>query len=109
MSMPHIRPLASLILAVIAFSGQLLDQTTSQPLAHVKLRVSGQASAGATTNADGRFTLRVFKPGTYAVTAESDDVPPQTFRVTVGKHQSSAITVKLCSTTLDYHCATPND
>jgi protocatechuate 3,4-dioxygenase beta subunit len=109
MSMAHIRSLATLTFAVIAFSGQLLDQTTGQPLTHVTVAVSGPANAKATTDAQGRFSFKSLKPGAYTVTADSDDVPPQTFHVTVKRNQSASLTVKLCSTTLDYHCGAPNN
>lgn len=109
MSTTHIRSVASFALAVIMFSGQFLDQTTSQPLAHVNVHLSGPATASTTTNTQGRFAFRSLRPGTYTVEAESNDVPPQTFHVTLRRNRATVLNVTLCSTTLDYHCATPND
>jgi hypothetical protein len=106
MSTAFTRAAASLALALATFTGQLVDQTTGQPLTSVRVRAAGPGSASATSDAHGRFTLKNLRPGSYTIVVESDDVPQQTFHVTLsGNHP--AFTIKACSTTLDYHCATP--
>jgi len=97
-----VRRLAS-ALALAVLSGHVIDRTTGQALAHV--RVTG-AGARSTTDSAGRYTLRGIKPGSVRVTLESDDVPAQHFTVTVRggamQHDFTA-----CSTTLDYDCGAP--
>jgi hypothetical protein len=103
----RIKALASLVLALATFSGTLVDKTTGQPLTHVLVHVSGLSNAYATTDAHGRFTVKDLRPGGYNVTVESNDVPQQTFHVTLAADHITVLTIKACSTTLDYHCATP--
>jgi protocatechuate 3,4-dioxygenase beta subunit len=98
----HAAPLA-LAFALAVLSGRVLDRTTGQGLAHV--RVSAAATR-ATTDAAGRYVLRGLKPGATAVTLESDDVPAQHFTVIVGSG-ANAHDFRACSTTLDYSCAAP--
>ena len=89
-------------LALAILTGHVLDRTTGQGLAHV--RVTAGASH-TTTDASGTFTLRGLKAGSLAVTLESDDVPAQHFTLTVRgatQHDFHA-----CSTTLDYSCGAP--
>jgi hypothetical protein len=107
MSMPHTRALATLALALATFSGQIVDQTTGQPLTKVHVQASGPTSAGATSDARGRFTLKALRPGRYTIQLQSDDVPQQTFHVTLAPNRNTVLTMKACSTTLDYHCAAP--
>lgn len=101
------KTLAALVLALATFSGTLLDQTTGQPLTNVHVHAAGPSAADATTDAHGRFTLKSLQPGNYTVTIESNDVPQQTFKVTLAGNQITVLTMKACSTTLDYHCAAP--
>jgi hypothetical protein len=104
---PRINALASLVLALATFSGTLVDQTTGQPLTQVVVHVSGLSKSYATTDAHGRFTFTNLRPGGYTVEVESNDVPQQTFHVTLPADHTTVLTIKACSTTLDYHCATP--
>jgi hypothetical protein len=98
---------ASLALALITFSGTLLDQTTGQPLAHVGIRAVGPSAGDAVSDAHGRFRLRALRPGTYTLFVQSNDVPLQTFRLTIDGNGAMKRTLRACSTTLDYHCASP--
>jgi len=107
MSTAYTRSLATLLLALATFSGTLLDRTTGQPLTSVHVHAAGPSAADATTDAHGRFTLKSLQPGSYTVTIESNDVPPQTFKVTLAGNRITVLTMKACSTTLDYHCAGP--
>jgi Carboxypeptidase regulatory-like domain len=107
MSNAYIRTIASLALALVTFSGTLLDQTTGQPLSRVSVHAQGPSQADATTDAHGRFHLTALRPGTYTISVQSSDVPQQTFRFTLPAEHSVARTIKACSTTLDYHCGTP--
>ncbi|HTV92580.1 MAG TPA: carboxypeptidase regulatory-like domain-containing protein [Verrucomicrobiae bacterium] len=107
MSTAYTRTLASLALALATFSGTLLDKTTGQPLTKVQVHVTGPATADATTDAHGRFTLKNLAPGAYTINVQSNDVPPQTFTVKLVGNRITVLTIKACSTTLDYHCAAP--
>lgn len=107
MSNAFIRTASTFALVLVTFAGTLIDQTTGQPLTKVHVDAAGPASASATTDAHGRFTLAKLKPGAYTLTVESDDVPPQEFKVTLAPKPIVAMTIKACSTTLDYHCAGP--
>ncbi len=102
----RIKALASFVLAFATFSGTLVDRTTGQPLTHVHVYVAGPSAEDDITDAHGQFTLKNLKPGSYTVTVESNDVPQQTFKVTLS-HRITVLTIKACSTTLDYHCAAP--
>ncbi|HEY5340595.1 MAG TPA: carboxypeptidase regulatory-like domain-containing protein [Candidatus Aquilonibacter sp.] len=106
MSTTYTRILTSLALVLATFSGRLLDQTTDQPLTSVHVQVSGPTARHATTDAHGRFTLKGLRPGAYTVSVQSDDVPPQTFHVKLAHSRITVLTMKACSTTLDYHCGT---
>ncbi len=89
--------------AVVAISGHVLDRTTGQPLAHVRVTVG---AAHATTDARGTFTLRGVKAGRADVAVESDDVPLQHFAIDVAPH-ATHLDIHACSTTLDYNCGAP--
>jgi hypothetical protein len=102
MSMPYTRTALSLALIFTALFGTLQDKTTGQPLPNVSV-AAGHATA--TTDAHGRFVLKL-APGSYTLTVESNDVPPQAFAVRA-KPGRTNVTLKACSTTLDYHCAGP--
>jgi hypothetical protein len=107
MSNAHTRSFLSLVLALAAISGQLLDQTTGQPLTRVHVHAAGPSHGDATSDAHGRFTISGLRPGRYTIDVESNDVPQQSFHVTVAPNHTAALTMKACSTTLDYHCAVP--
>jgi hypothetical protein len=99
------RACASLVVLVVLV-GHIVDKTTGQPLTGVDVSAHGPtASHPVRTNDAGTFTLPGLAPGHYTLTLSSDDVPPQTFDVTVraGKSQQAKFTA--CSTTLDYSCA----
>lgn len=90
---------AAVALAIV--TGQVTDRTTGQPMPGVRVAIG---SAQTKTGADGTYRLAGVRPGARVVNAFSDDVPPQSFTVTVGKgtvHRSFAV----CSITLDYSCA----
>lgn len=89
--------------AVVLLSGHVLDRTTGQGLAHVRVVAGG---AHAVTDGAGAYALRGLTPGAIAVTLESDDVPVQHFTVTVGK-RATRHDFRACSTTLDYACGAP--
>jgi hypothetical protein len=108
MSNAFIRSASTLMLALVTWTGTLLDQTTGQPLVKVQVTAAGPASAHATTDAHGRFTLTGLQPGAYAITVESNDVPQQRFSVKLAPN-TATFTIKACSTTLDYHCGPPGD
>ncbi len=91
------------IFAVLVFSGRVLDRTTGQGLPHVVVEVG---NARATTDANGRFSIRNAKPGRSNVTVKSDDVPTQHFPITIGT-TGAHLDLRVCSTTLDYNCGTP--
>ncbi|HUN28700.1 MAG TPA: carboxypeptidase-like regulatory domain-containing protein [Alphaproteobacteria bacterium] len=107
MSIAYTRALASLALALATFSGTLVDQTTGQPLTKVHVHAAGPSSAQATSDAHGHFTLKGLVPGPYTLTIESNDVPQQTFKITLAPNRTTVLTMKACSMTLDYHCGTP--
>jgi protocatechuate 3,4-dioxygenase beta subunit len=94
---------ACVALALALLAGRVLDRTTGQPLAHVRVS-SGHVSA--TTDAAGRFTLRGLPPGHADVLLESDDVPAQHASVTLGPGTTHR-DLRACSTTLDYNCSSP--
>lgn len=89
---------AGLLAAVLI--GTVSDRTTGQPLPGVSVSIG---SVHAVTRADGSFKLAGLKAGRTTLHAESDDVPPQHFAVTVGKASLRA-NLRVCSTTLDYNC-----
>lgn len=91
-------------LALVVLAGRVLDRTTGQPLAHVRV-TSGQASA--VTDSAGRFVLRGLHPGHADLLLESDDVPAQHANVTLGTGTTHR-DLRACSTTLDYSCAGPD-
>ncbi len=92
----------TIALALAMLTGHVLDRTTGQGLAHVRVTAG---SAHATTDRSGSFTLRGLKAGPLAVTLESDDVPVQHFTVTV--RGATEHDFRACSTTLDYSCGAP--
>lgn len=84
--------------------GTVSDRTTGQPLPGVTIAVG---KVHTTSHADGSFRLNGLTPGHATLSANSDDVPPQTFEVTIGAAQSH-VALRLCSTTLDYNCGLPH-
>jgi protocatechuate 3,4-dioxygenase beta subunit len=91
-------------IAVVLLTGRVLDRTTGQPLAHVRVS-SGHVSA--TTDSAGRFSLRGLHPGRAELLLESDDVPAQHASVTLGTGTTHR-DLRACSTTLDYNCSSPD-
>jgi cytochrome c556 len=81
--------LAALLIGIVS------DRTTGQPLPGVTVSIG---AIHAVTRADGSFKLAGVKAGRATLNAESDDVPPQHFPVTVGKASSRA-DLRVCSTT----------
>lgn len=90
-------------LAVTILIGQVTDKTTGQPLVGVQIMATVHSThAVATTNKHGLFHLNL-PPGKYTLHLSSADVPPQQHELVVkGKQQS--VTLRACSTTLDYSC-----
>lgn len=99
----HLRR-AYVVLALVILAGRVLDRTTGQPLAHVRVS-SGHISA--TTDSAGRFMLRGLHPGRADLLLESDDVPAQHATVTLGTG-TTYHDLRACSTTLDYNCSSPD-
>jgi hypothetical protein len=83
--------------------GSVVDRTTGQPLPGVTIALGNLHAISGT---DGTFRLSGVKPGRATLNVSSDDVPPQTFSVTVGT-TTSHVALRLCSTTLDYNCGPP--
>jgi protocatechuate 3,4-dioxygenase beta subunit len=94
---------ACVAFALVVLSGRVLDRTTGQPLAHVRVS-SGHVAAK--TDSAGRFTLRGLRPGRADVLLESDDVPAQHTSVKLGTRTTNQ-DLRACSTTLDYNCSGP--
>lgn len=94
------------LLVLTALTGLIVDRTTGQPLTGVDVSAQGAAKvAPGRTNDAGAYTLRDLTPGSYTLTISSDDVPPQTFKVSVRAAKSQRFNITACSTTLDYSCA----
>jgi hypothetical protein len=94
------------LLALTVLAGKVVDRTTGQPLTSVDVSARGAANvAPAKTGDDGRYILRGLAPGHYTITVSSDDVPPQTFDVSVRAVKMQQFNIVACSTTLDYSCA----
>lgn len=94
--------LAALAIALLA--GRITDKTTGQPLAGVRVRATGAyATRTAVTDRHGRYAIPGLHPGRYRIRISSNDVPPQTFHVTVGRAPRK-YDITACSTTLDYEC-----
>ena len=106
MPIPHIRSiLATLVLVV--FAAQIVDTTTGQPMPKLTVTFSGAMHRTLTSDAQGRVKVSDLKAGAYTIRVESKDVPPQEFHVSLKPGETLVTTMKVCSTTLDYHCGTP--
>ncbi|HTW82486.1 MAG TPA: carboxypeptidase regulatory-like domain-containing protein [Candidatus Sulfotelmatobacter sp.] len=103
--MHALRSLPTLALGLALVAGHVTDQTTGQPLPHVKVTAVGAKTLHAVTDADGAYTLRGVPAGHYRVTLQSDDVPPRTYDLVVGKAANQTHDFVACSTTLDYNCS----
>ncbi len=107
MSSAHIRSLGCVALVFATFSGHVVDVTTGQPMPGVHIHLAGAATSDVTTDAAGRFVIRRLRPGGYTISVESDDVPEQDFPVKLVANRITVLDLKVCSTTLDYHCGGP--
>ncbi|MEA2763046.1 MAG: hypothetical protein QOD47_2330 [Gemmatimonadaceae bacterium] len=86
--------------AQVAGAGTITGTVTSdtgQPVSGVQVLVVGRGM-GATTDADGHFTIRGVPPGTYQLRAQRIGFAPRNTQVTVGANQ--AITADLALTQL---------
>ena len=91
-------------LAIVLLVGRITDKTTGQPLVGVHVRATGAyAARTAVTDRNGRYTIPGLRPGRYRIRISSNDVPPQTFHVTV-ERTPQTYDITACSTTLDYEC-----
>ncbi len=97
---------ACALLAAALLAGHVVDRTTGQGLANVRVTAGG---ASTVTDRAGAYALHGVKAGALTITLESDDVPRQTFPVNV-RGAKTHLDVRACSTTLDYECggAAPN-
>ena len=89
------------MLAAALLAGHVVDRTTGQGLANVRVTAGG---ASTVTDRAGAYALHGVKAGALTITLESDDVPRQTFPVNV-RGAKTHFDVRACSTTLDYACA----
>ena len=100
----------SILLTIVlaAVTGTILDKTTGQPLAGVRVTTAaGDHQVKTRTDAQGRFSLGSLPDGIYTLHLSSDDVPPQTIRLRVAG-KTARLTLRACSTTLDYTCGGQN-
>ncbi len=100
----HTRAALTVALVLSVFAGRLVDTTTGQPLPGVSIRLAGPSSASVTSDRLGRFRIKALKPGSYTVKMQSQDVPQQQIGVTLRANTTTVLDIKICSTTLDYHC-----
>ncbi|MBV8638405.1 MAG: DUF2012 domain-containing protein [Candidatus Eremiobacteraeota bacterium] len=100
--MNHLPVYLAAVFAVL--SGTITDKTTGQPLQGVTVTATAGAHTLRTkTDAEGHFVLSHVNDGDYALHLSSRDVPAQTVHVRV-HGASTHVTLKACSTTLDYSC-----
>jgi hypothetical protein len=92
---------AALALAIL--TGRVIDRTTGQPLAGVRVSAG---SLHSVSDKKGHYRLAGVRAGTISLTLESDDVPKQRVDATV-RNGTTMHDVRACSTTLDYNCSTP--
>ena len=86
--------------AQVAGTGTITGTITSdagQPLSDVQVLLVGRG-IGATTDADGHFTIRGVPPGTYQLRAQRIGFAPRSTQVTVGANQT--VTADLALTQL---------
>lgn len=93
---------ATSALALVVLIGHVTDATTGQPLVNVTIAVG---SRNATTDKHGAYRIGGLTPGQYTLSASSNDVPPQHRSVVVKSSAQTTLNLVLCSTTLDYSCA----
>ncbi|HEY8831291.1 MAG TPA: carboxypeptidase-like regulatory domain-containing protein, partial [Gemmatimonadaceae bacterium] len=76
--------------AQVAGTGTITGTVTSdtgQPVSGVQVFLVGRG-IGATTDADGHFTIRGVPPGTYQLRAQRIGFTPRSTQVTVGANQT---------------------
>ena len=89
---------------LVVLSGTITDKTTGQPLQGVTVTASaGSQTLHSRTDAEGHFVFTHITDGRYTLHLSSRDVPAQTINVRV-QGTSTQLTLKACSTTLDYSC-----
>lgn len=103
MRLKAVASVAASFFALAVLFGHVTDLTTGQGLAHVT--VTANHAHHAVTHADGSYRIEGLKPGSYTLTLQSNDVPPQQASVTVRKGAAKTkADLTVCSTTLDYAC-----
>jgi predicted RNA methylase len=107
MSMRYTSTFVALALAFATLSGHVVDLTTGQSMPGVTVQMQGPTTATATSDKTGHVAFKSLKPGDYTIQIQSNDVPAQQFKLTLKSGQTTVIDLKVCSTTLDYHCGTP--
>jgi outer membrane protein OmpA-like peptidoglycan-associated protein len=63
--------------------GKVVDETSSQPVAHAVVTFEGQTLTGMVTAADGAFESGAVSPGEYALSVAADGYKAATCKVTV--------------------------
>lgn len=90
-------------LALAVLVGRVTDATTGQPLTNVTIEIG---SHQATTDQHGAYRVSGLAPGNYTLSASSNDVPLQHRSIVVKQNTAqTTLNLVLCSTTLDYSCA----
>jgi hypothetical protein len=94
---------ATVTVALVVLVGRVTDATTGQSLPNVTIAIGSHRT---TTDNHGAYRISGLAPGRYTLSASSSDVPAQRRSVVV-KQNTAKVTLDLvlCSTTLDYSCA----
>ncbi len=102
MRLRAVASIAASFFALAMLYGRVTDQTTGQPLVHVTVTAG---SHHGMTSSEGTYRIEGLKPGSYTLTLQSNDVPPQQASVTIRKGATKTkADLTACSTTLDYAC-----